>query len=172
MSMTGRDYTEDKDQFVARLAGYDQRLQMLERGHVHTSGPLATTPILSGYQDHGQGSKNPGTYDSARLNLPAPAVNANLYLWVGGHHGYGAGNGGSVNFEVRRGDTNQALYGSGSLQNLAATTTAIPSCACLPGGAPIACNAGQVISIYFHYTVGGTNNYFMPKIMYQFFPKA
>jgi hypothetical protein len=172
MSMTGRDYTENKDQFIARLAGYDQRLQMLERGHVHLSGPLATTPILAGYQDHYQGSKNPGTYDSTRLNLPAPTVDANLFLWVGGHHGFGGAAGGTMNFTVRRGDTNQDLYGSGTLQNLAATSTAIPTSACLPGGTPIACAAGQVISIYFHYVVGTTNNYFAPKIMYQFFPKA
>jgi len=43
MSLTDRDYTDPKDRFAARLADYDRRLQVIERGHVHPS--YAAAPV-------------------------------------------------------------------------------------------------------------------------------
>jgi hypothetical protein len=123
-------------------------------------------PPLVGYLDFYQGSKNAGTYDSTPKALPVPAVDSTCVLNTGGTHGFGAANGSSAH-EYRRSDNNAAVVPStGTIQVVAGSTYALPA---IYGVFDIAAN--QALSLYVHYTINSTNNYFAPKVGYVITPK-
>jgi hypothetical protein len=132
---------------------------------VSSSYPQKPQPII-GWLDMYQGSHTAGSYNSNQYSLPAPPVASRCLITFSGHHGYGAGTG-SLSYTLKRVSPAGDLIGSGSLQTLAGTTTALPT----NYGTIDPINAGVVEKVYVYYTITGSNNYFSPKLGYWIIPK-
>lgn len=115
-----------------------------------------------------QGSKAVGTYTGATVNIPAPAVDSRFIGWVAGGHGFGAA-ASSIQFDIRRADTQASIMLGGLTGTFHANngqTMAVPAFGIHVPLIP----AGQAFGIYPYYIVGGSNNYFNPRVQGALYP--
>lgn len=111
------------------------------------------------------GSKNAGSYTSADLALPTPAVASMMVGWLDGHQGYGGGTTTSNGSLIRR-DNGQHLWDTGAFQAAGATTVALRAfSAYIPR-----IEAGQSIKLYHTVNISGSNNYYTVQLAFMMFP--
>jgi len=122
-------------------------------------------PVIVGNQDHARGSLNAGTSDGGVRALPAVQVPSTLLIILGGNHGYGAG-ASSSSYTLKRQTPAANLIGSGTINVPAAMTHALPTFFWTGD-----INPGEVWNLFITVTIGGSNNYFSPKVGYVITPK-
>jgi hypothetical protein len=113
----------------------------------------------------GLGSRNPGTYDTNKVDFVAVTVPSIAIIQSGGTIGYGAA-ASTVNATLKRTSNGGTIFGTGTLNTPAAQNYAFPNF-----NRVINLDPGVTEGLYFTVTIGGSNNYFYPDVAATIYPR-